>query len=203
MNRFHGFDVYQTYLAMKLHFTKDNFDFFQYGGRASAKEETYQQRSDFYFFETLARKLTNQETQEYLLASFVLSEDPKKVWIGDIKRDGRDNWLVWQKQIQSRQYLFEQDLGRLVAHLERTELTFNSLFETSGGHPPLLKLHLKGQVSLDTLLIMDMILGFTKSWNKKLRDPLWGLISFKIKKYKPFLSIPSNKYKRVLQEKFT
>ena len=202
MNRFHGFDVYQTYLAMKLHFTKDNFDFFQYGGRASAKEETYQQRSYFYFFETLARKLTKQETQEYLLASFVLSEDPKKVWIGDIKRDGRDNWLVWQKQIQSRKYLFEQDIGRLVNYLERTELTFNDLFTTSGGHPPLLKLFLKKEVSLDTLIIMDIILKFSKQWDTALRDPLWENVSFKIKKYKPFLSIPSDKYKQVLREKF-
>jgi hypothetical protein len=52
----HGFDVYRTYLAMKLHFSNDKFDFFQYEGKVNAKEETYQQRNDFYFFETLARK---------------------------------------------------------------------------------------------------------------------------------------------------
>ena len=87
------------------------FDFFQYDGKVNAKEETYQQRSDFYFFETVARKYEDQEIKEYLLASFVLADDPTKVWIGDIKRAGKDNWLVWQRQIQSRSYNFEQDIG--------------------------------------------------------------------------------------------
>ena len=81
--QFHGFDVYRTYLAMKQHFTKPNFDFFQYDGRVNVKESTYQQRNDFYFFETLARKLTALEVKEYLLASLRSTD---KVWIGDIKR---------------------------------------------------------------------------------------------------------------------
>ena len=198
----HGFDVYRTYLAMKMHFTKENFDFFQYDGKVNAKEETYQQRSDFYFFETVARKYEDQEIKEYLLASFVLADDPTKVWIGDIKRAGKDNWLVWQRQIQSRSYNFEQDLGRLVEHMEASELSFNQLFETSGGHPPLLKLHLKGVISLDTLIIMDMVLKFIPQWDKNLKDPLWQMISFKIKKYKPFMSIKTNKYKEMLQQRF-
>ena len=198
----HGFDVYRTYLAMKMHFTKENFDFFQYDGKVNAKEETYQQRSDFYFFETVARKYEDQEIKEYLLASFVLADDPTKVWIGDIKRVGKDNWLVWQRQIQSRSYNFEQDLGRLVEHMEASELSFNQLFETSGGHPPLLKLHLKGVISLDTLIIMDMVLKFIPQWDKNLKDPLWQMISFKIKKYKPFMSIKTNKYKEMLQQRF-
>ena len=198
----HGFDVYRTYLAMKMHFTKENFDFFQYDGKVNAKEETYQQRPDFYFFETVARKYEDQEIKEYLLASFVLADDPTKVWIGDIKRAGKDNWLVWQRQIQSRSYNFEQDLARLVEHMEASELSFNQLFETSGGHPPLLKLHLKGVISLDTLIIMDMVLKFIPQWNKNLRDPLWQMISFKIKKYKPFMSIKTNKYKEMLQQRF-
>ena len=197
----HGFDVYRTYLAMKMHFTKEQFDFFQYDGKVRAKEETYQQRQDFYFFETVARKYTDQEVKEYLLASFVLASDSTKVWIGDIKRVGKDNWLVWQRQIQSRSYNFEQDLGRLVDHLEASELSFNQLFETSGGHPPLLKLHLKNKISLDSLIIMDMVLKFVPLWDKKMSDPLWQSISFKIKKYKPFMSIPTNKYKEILKEK--
>ena len=76
------------YLAMKLHFTNPNFDYFAAGGKTNAKEETYQQRNDFWFYETIARKYTKDEIQELLLASFILSEDTKKVWIGDIKVSG-------------------------------------------------------------------------------------------------------------------
>ena len=197
-----GLDVYRTYLGMKQHFTNPDFDFFKYDGKVKASEKKYQERSDFYFFETLSRKLSDQEIKEYLLSSFVASDDPSKVWIGDIKRSGKDCWLAWQKQRQSEQYLVSQDLDRLVVLLEEEGHSFNDLFETMGGHPPLLRLFIKRSISLETLIIMDMVLGFMKQWDKALRDPLWEMVSFKVRKYKPFLSINKNKYTKLIKDKF-
>ena len=198
----HGFDVYRMYLAMKLHFTNPNFDYFTAGGKTNAKEKTYQQRNDFWFYETLARKHTKEEIQELLLASFALSEDTSKVWIGDIKVSGKDRWMVWKKSQQSLAYTVEQDLESVVSSMGSQGYTFNNLFETMGGHPPLLKLFLKRQLNLDTLVVMDIVLGFTNSWDKQMDDPLWNNLSLKIKKYKPFLSINRNKYQEILKGKF-
>lgn len=198
----HGFDVYRTYLAFKQHFSNPSFDFFKYDGKVNAKETTYQQRNDFYFFETIARKYTDQEIKEFMLATFVASETPEKVWVGDIKRSGRDNWLVWTKLHQSLAYVVKQDLNRVAEHLASTSDTFNSLFETMGGHPPLLKLYIRRVISLETLVVLDICLNFMVQWDKVLRDPLWEQLSFKIKKYKPFLSIPSSKYRTILKEIF-
>jgi hypothetical protein len=197
-----GLDCYRTYLAMKQHFTNPKFDFFQYDGKVKASEQKYQERTDFYFFETMARKLTDQEVKEYLLASFISSSEPSKVWIGDIKRSGKDCWLAWQKQRQSEQYLVDQDLDRLVQCMEEKGHTFNNLFETVGGHPPLLKLFIQRSISLDTIIILDMVLGFMKQWDKEFHDPLWEGLSFKVKKYKPFLSISKPKYIKLIKEKF-
>ena len=188
---------------MKQHFSNPNYDFFQYDGKVNAKEETYQQRNDFYFFETIARKYQKKEIQEFLLASFILSDDPSKVWIGDIKRAGKDRWLAHQKQTQSMSYLVEQDLGTVADYMETQGHSFNDLFAPLGTHPALLRLHIKGDVSLETLIVMDLCLGFIKDWDKKLIDPLWEKISFKIKKYKPFLSINSTKYRELLKQRLT
>ncbi len=198
----HGFDVYRTYLAFKQHFSNPNFDFFQYDGKVRAKETTYQQRSDFWFFETIAKKLTAQEVNEYMLASFVSSEDPTKVWIGDIKRDGHNLWLVWQKQQSCLSYTFEQDCKRLVDFMEEKQCSFNDLFKTMDGHPTSLKLYIKRQLCLETLIILDMVLGFVVHWDRQLIDPLWEQTSFKIKKYKPFLSINTMKYRKLIKEIF-
>ena len=198
----HGHQVYQTYLAFKQHFSNPNFDFFQYDGKVKAKEATYQQRSDFWFFETLAKKLTDQEIKEYMLASFVSAENPQKVWIGDIKRSGRDSWLVWQKQQAGLSYTFEQDCQRLVMYMEERKQPPSSLFETVEGHPPSLRLHIKRELSLETLIVLDMVLGFIKDWDNNLKDPLWEQISFKIKKYKPFLSINTIKYRQLVKDIF-
>ena len=197
-----GLDCYRTYLGMKQHFTNPDFDFFEYNGKVKASEKKYQERTDFYFFETMARKLSDQEVKEYLLASFVSSSNPQKVWIGDIKRSGKDCWLAWQKQRQSEHYLVNEDLDRLVQCMEEKGYTFNNLFETMGGHPPLLKQFIQRSISLETLIILDMVLGFMPQWDKKFSDPLWESLSFKVKKYKPFLSISKPKYVKLIKEKF-
>ena len=198
----HGVEVYRTYLAMKLHFSSPKFDFFQYDGKVNAKEETYQKRNDFYFFETIARKYNDQEIKEFMLASFVEAKDPTKVWIGDIKRSGKDLWLVWAKRQQSLSYTVSEDLDRLGDFLSQRGNTFNDLFDTHEGHPPLLKSFVRGDIVLETLIILDMILGFIKVWDKKLKDPLWEQLSFKIKNYKSFLSINTNKYRILLRQVF-
>ena len=198
----HGIDVYKTYLAFKQHFSNPSFDFYKYDGKVKAKESTYQARNDFYFFETLARKYSDQEIKEFMLASFVEAEDPTKVWIGNIKSGGKDCWLVWAKRQQSLSYLVKQDFDTVVKHMETTGHTFNDLFETMGGHPSLLRLYIKRSISLETLIIFDMVLKFMSRWDKELRDPLWEQLSFKIKNYKPFLSISTNKYKELMKDTF-
>ena len=137
-----------------------------------------------------------------MLASFVSSSNPKKVWIGDIKRNGKDHWLVWQKQQAHLSYTFKQDCERLAGLLEEKQCTFNSLFETVGGHPILLKCFIKRQICLETLIILDLILGYMSQWDRELHDPLWEDISFKIKKYKPFLSINTMKFRPLVKEAF-
>ena len=199
----HGYDVYRKYLAFKLHFSREKFDFFEANGKGRAKEETYQQRNDFYFFETLARKFSEEEINEFFLASFAESDDPTKLWIGTIKESGRDRWVVWQKRQQSLTYIVSQDFDSMVNYMAAKECSFNSLFETVGGHPPLLRLFFKRQLHLETLVILDMVLGFMVSWDSQLKDPLWSSLSFKIKKLKPFLSIPVSKYRMIMKEKFT
>jgi hypothetical protein len=48
-----------------------------------------------------------------------------------------------------------------------------------------------------------MILGFMKDWDNQLTDPLWEGLSFKIKKYKPFLSINTSKYRELMKQRFS
>ena len=51
-------------------------------------------------------------------------------------------------------------------------------------------------MSIETMVILDMILDYTKDFDKKLTDPVWETVSLKIKKYKPFLNIDVTKFKQ-------
>ena len=45
-----GFDVYKTYLALKLHFTKDKYNYFTFNGKSRASQSAFDKRKDRYFF---------------------------------------------------------------------------------------------------------------------------------------------------------
>ena len=58
-------EVYQTYLALKNHFTKDNYDFFKYRGKSRVSKVTFNKRKDRYFFERMSRKRTDKEIRDF------------------------------------------------------------------------------------------------------------------------------------------
>jgi T4 gene Gp59 loader of gp41 DNA helicase C-term len=78
---------------------------------------------------------------------------------------------------------------------------FETLFEIKNNqHPEILKKYFQKAVSLETMVILDMILGYVKKFDKKMTDPVWETVRLRIIKYKPFLNIDVAKYKKVLQE---
>lgn len=50
------FDVYKTYLSLKNHFTKENYDYFKYCGKSKASIESFNKRKDRYFLKELQER---------------------------------------------------------------------------------------------------------------------------------------------------
>ena len=190
------FDCYKTYLAMKNHFTKESYDYVKYGGRSRASVASFNKRRDRYFFERMSRKKDDDEIIQYFIANFISSEDPGKVWIGEIIQNGETNFKEWQKRNQSLSYLFGNEVEGIL-----TRDNFDSYFHTEGQHPKILKAYLRNQISIETLIILDKILGFVKRFDKKLDDPIWSTVSLKMKKYGAFLNIDVLRYRKILKEK--
>ena len=190
------FDCYKTYLAMKNHFTKESYDYVKYGGRSRASVASFNKRRDRYFFERMSRKKDDDEIIQYFIANFISSEDPGKVWIGEIIQNGETNFKEWQKRNQSLSYLFGNEVETIF-----TRDNFDSYFHTEGQHPKILKAYLRKEISIETLIILDKILGFVKRFDKKLDDPIWSTVSLKIKKYGAFLNIDVLRYRKILKEK--
>ena len=78
---------------------------------------------------------------------------------------------------------------------------FEELFDCkTGNHPEILKKYLQKGISIETITILDLILEFTKNFDKKLTDPVWEFVSLRIQKYKGFINIDVDKYKQTLRE---
>jgi len=189
------FDCYKIYLALKNHFTKDSYDYHKYNGRTRATVETFYKRKDRFWFEKMCRKKTEKEVEDFFVANFVSCSDPETLWIGDLMKSGDSNYIEWKKRVQSLSYIFKEEVE---SHISGNN--FDTMFFIKGGrHPQLLKEHLQGHLSLETMLILDRILGYKNNFDKKLDDPVWKVTSTRMKKYSPFLNIDVFTYKKILK----
>ena len=190
-----GFEVYKMYLALKQHFTKQDYDYFKYRGKVRANEKSFEQRRDRYFFKKLATKYSDAELLSYFVATFV--NDSK----GYLQSFSKDIYTDWKINQESFTYKFKQDVNTLLDDYQIPyDQAFEKLFVVECGHPPIIKHYLGGSISLETLVVFEKCLGFVSNFDKKLTDPIWKEVRTKTLKYKPFLTIDCQTYKRVLLE---
>ena len=189
------FETYRTYLSMKSHFTNPKFDFFKYGGKSRATITAFNKRKDKYWFEKTSRKYSDQQVLDFLLSNFVIADNPQNLWIGEIINSGERNYADWMRRKQSLTYLFKEQSGKLLSENE-----LQTVFDCSKGHPVILKKYLGGEISLETLTILEKVFSFVKDFDKKLTDPVWETVSLKIRKYIPFININVYNYKKILKE---
>ena len=189
------FETYQAYLGMKSHFTNPKYDFIKYGGKSRATITSFNKRKDKYWFEKTSRKYSDQEVIDFLLSNFVNATNPQNLWIGEIINSGERTYAEWKMRQQSLTYMFKEQSENLLLDndLER-------VFSCSKGHPIVLKKYLGGEISLETLSILEKVFSFKGKFDKKLKDPVWETVSMKLKKYLPFLNINVFQFKKILRD---
>jgi len=189
------FETYRTYLSMKSHFTNPKYDFFRYGGKSRATMTAFNKRKDKYWFEKTSRKYSDQEVIDFLLSNFVNASNPQNLWIGEIINSGERTYAQWKMRQQSLTYMFKEQSENLLS-----ENDLEKVFNCSKGHPIVLKKYLGGEISLETLSILEKVFSFQSKFDKKLVDPVWETVSIKLKKYLPFLNINVFQFKKILRE---
>ena len=190
-----GFEVYKTYLAIKLHFTKDDYNYFTFNGKSRASESSFEKRKDRYFFKKLATKFDRDTILQFFVSHFV---ENSSTWIGDISVYNSSTYNNWKKKIQSMTFMFENDIDYLI-----DICSFEDIFDCkSGNHPILLQAYLGERVTLESMVILNSLVKYIPDFNKKINEPVvWPEVRKKVVKYEPFLSIDKNKYKSILIDK--
>ena len=189
------FQVYIEYLALKSHFSNEKYDYFKYNKKVRASVASFNKRSDKYWFEKTSRKYNDKEIVDFLVSNFVAADNPQSIWIGHIINSGERIYREWMRRQQSLTYLFKEQSEELFS-----ETKLENVFDCSKGHPIVLKKFLSGKISIETLIIFDKIFLFGNSFDEKLLDPVWEMVSLKIKKYSPFVQINTLNYKKTLRE---
>ena len=188
-----GYEVYQTYLALKLHFTKENYNFFIFSGKTRASKQSFEKRKDKYFFKKLGKKFEREELINFFVSHFIHDDG---AWIGNISVYKSKVYAEWESKIQSLSFIFKNEMEQLL----ELGSDFDSLFKIkNGSHPIVLKQHLSGNISLESFVILNRLVNFIPYFDKNIAEPVvWSEIRKKVVKYEPFLVIDKDKYKCTL-----
>lgn len=192
-----AFDVYRSYLALKLHFTTDKYDAIKQRGRVRATKQSFFKRTDLLNIRKIAEKYSEKEVVDFLVANFVSGDR----WGGVFDTEAKHNYLDWKRRMEAMTYTFKNDIDKLVFICEKYNLKFSNLFYSENKQPIILKKYLGKHISMETLVILNQINNYTDRLDEALsNDIIWPDVSRIIKKYQPFLKIEKEKYVRILKD---
>ena len=90
-----SYEAYTLYLAIKLHFTTPNYDYFKHNAKVNSSLNAFLKRNDRFFFHKLATKYGNNLI-DYYVSNFA---NKPKVWVGDLVRADGDT--IYNKCLNS------------------------------------------------------------------------------------------------------
>jgi hypothetical protein len=187
-----SFNWYVKYLAMKQHFTTDNYDYHKYRGKIRSSFDSFRTRNDVFFFHKLANK---DDPENLLLATMVVKPN---AWIREIvEQDGEDRYLEWKRKIDSLSRVFKDDLSKLDDDYQQNFVAHN------GQHPPVMNLFMQKKITLETFTLLTNLSNIFPYWEKEIVDRIVARDIIRLsRKYRPFLSIDEKKFKNLIRERF-
>jgi hypothetical protein len=154
-------------------------------------------RRDKYFFAKLAKKHEGN-LKDYYVSNFKMGLS----YVGDMMdEDGERNYREFKRIRESIHRVFSIDINRL----QEEDISFDRLFQSVDGQlPPLVKLWLQEEISLETVVILNAIFGFIPRESATITDTImWPDTKRKIEKYSPFVNYSRDKCVNLLKKQFT
>jgi len=189
------FDGYKYYMAIKLHFESDTYDAKKYNYKTSVSPQSFWKRKDKYHFAKIAKKFN---TPDELIEFYVSQFTDNNKWIGDML-EGDEVYLSWKKRKESLSYVFNNDINTLAEKVTK----FDDLFKINT-HPLIIKEYLSGSICLETVVILDKLVGFMKRANKEISETIvWPDVSRLISKYHSFVICDLKKMQKSAIKRFT
>jgi hypothetical protein len=193
-----GYEAFSLYTSLKLHFNSDSYDYFRYNGKVNTSVDAFENRKDKWHFYKLSRRFANEEQgRDFIVANLV--HDPN-VWVGNLLvEESNIQYRKRQKVIQSLTYTFTNEIVSLFEHKDANA----SFMIHDGEYPELLQKLLHDEISIETVCVLNKLLNFLPTWDKKINDTIhYPTVSRKIKKYTPFILFESTKYKIILKKEY-
>jgi hypothetical protein len=186
-----AYEVYHNYVAMKLHFSNEDYDFIKYHGKSGVTKASFERRKDVYQFEKAARNYGKGMIVPFLVANNLQNPD---FWIGDPNAD--ETFKIWKGRVDAINYNLGIDIDHVKDFLINRGLKFETLYDTEmgdgGKFPGLFKMHLAELLNPETSMILMHGLKLFDRWSSATfaSQPMYKREELKLKKYSRFFDIP-------------
>ena len=92
-NKLDALEIYERFVAIKLHFTTKGYDFYRYSGKVKGTTRAnFEKRRDKYFFHRLSNKYRPNQLNDFLVANFMVKP---QLFVGDLLNDYTFGDLLW------------------------------------------------------------------------------------------------------------
>lgn len=195
MKHLSGYGAYLLFLALRTHFTKVKYDYFEMNGKLRATKESYEKRRDRAFFEKLAKLYNAEELKRFYIANFLQDRHYATEMLSE---EAHGAYYEYEKRRQSLSYVFKNDMERVFENGCKPVFSNND-----GDYPLLIGMVLSGGITLDSAVILNDFVPYVTKFDKYLGndDIIWSRIALKLRKYRPFVKYDAQKFKAILKER--
>jgi len=189
-----GYDAYELYLGIKLHFNSD-YDYIKYNGKVNTNFDAFLKRKDKFHFAKLGR-VYDKELKDFFVSNFIYEDS----WIGDLMDGTADtNFKNYKKYIQSLSYSFEKDQEFLKTQCGGIDDLFHA---DSTSHPTIVKCILSRSIHPITYALTERKLSFSDTLSID-EEYVWPEVKLRMKKLVPFVPYDVVKITDIMRKVWT
>ena len=191
-----GYDLFKYNKAVKLHFSTKKYNIFDYNGNTlGVSFENFLAARDYNVYNAIARKFDSDLASiQFLVANYVYQNDP----IHNIASSER-NFILWNKRKQSITNTFKNDIDNIILVMEKKNLTYEQMKDSSKDIPELFKMYLKQEVTIESMHILNKFSLFLEGWKPTL-ELVWSKDLLIIEKLERFVKYKEEVMKKILED---
>ena len=202
------FNAWVVYQGMNAHFTRTkDYDYFKYNGKGNWNSIDSMEKSftklekngicslQRKIFRDIGKTFTSKES----LIFFYLSQFTNGIEYPS--QFDTDLYDEYKEKMNNFNFHIQQDIGEILKCMREYKKSFDEIFITNSmNHPYILKLSLSDRISLETFVVLDMILDFIPVVDIYMKDLIWKNHKKMVLKYKPFLEVDIVKQKKIIMD---
>lgn len=182
-----AYSLFKTYVALKTHFTVEEYDFLKYDGKVRTTEVSFKKRKDFMMFYKASEWIPQKIVIPFLVSHFITLNNFTIHFILENPVKSQKIFTSWKLRTEDILTSYQNDLKTIAQ--ESNYSWKDCIRQEEDDYPLLFKLVSSYKITPETYSLLDDLFNQTSKTYKGLdTDTLFQSMNLKYRKYRVFLS---------------